>query len=61
MAKNPGGVDALDQPVWQMLGSFALHANMQQQQTLVGELRDKVLEGVVAAKQGWGPSTIFPS
>ena len=43
-------------PVWQMLSSMALHANMQQQQTLVGELREKVLEGVVASKQRWGTS-----
>ncbi|CED85194.1 Uncharacterized conserved protein [Phaffia rhodozyma] len=53
MAKNHGGIDLLDMPVWQMLSSFALHANMDQQQTLVAELRDKVIEGVVAAKQGW--------
>jgi len=44
-------------PVWQMLSSMALHANMQQQQTLVGELREKVLEGVVASKQRWGAYT----
>lgn len=51
-ARN-GGTDALDAPVWQMFGSMALHSNGVQQQTLVGELRDKVLEGVVGAKQSW--------
>lgn len=55
--KTPGGVDGLDMPVWQMLSSMALHANMQQQQTLVGELREKVLENVVASKQRWGTSS----
>jgi hypothetical protein len=61
--KNPGGIDALDMPIWQMLGSLALHCGMQQQQALVGEMRDKILEGVVAAKQGWGTSSLasFPS
>lgn len=54
--QTPGGIDGLDMPVWQMLSSMALHANMQQQQTLVGELREKVLENVVASKQRWGTS-----
>jgi len=39
-----------DQYVWQFLASMAVGANMQQQQTLVATVKDRVLENVQASK-----------
>lgn len=46
--------DVLDQPVWEFLSTFALFANEEQQQALVGGLREVVLENVATANKGWG-------
>ena len=46
--------DVLDQPVWEFLSTFALFANEEQQQALVGGLREVVLENVATATKGWG-------
>src|ERR1700761_1245388 len=45
--------DAIDQPTWSFLATFAVHASVEQQQTLVTVLRDKVLENVISASKGW--------
>jgi len=45
--------DAIDQPVWNFLATFAVHASLDQQQVLVTVLRDKVLENVISASKGW--------
>lgn len=42
-----------DEPVWQFCAALAVNADMQQQQQLVAELRDKVLENVASATKGW--------
>ncbi|KAG8744199.1 hypothetical protein FRC10_010665 [Ceratobasidium sp. 414] len=49
----PEGPDAADEPVWQFCAALAVNADMQQQQQLVAELRDKVLENVAGATKGW--------
>lgn len=49
----PEGPDAADEPVWQFCAALAVNADMQQQQQLVAELRDKVLENVASATKGW--------
>ncbi|KAJ7180520.1 topoisomerase II-associated protein PAT1 [Mycena filopes] len=46
-------IDIVDQPVWQFLAALALQAVPEQHQVLVTSLRDKVLENVVTANQGW--------
>lgn len=45
--------DIVDQPVWQFLAALALHAVTEQHQILVTALREKVLENVLSANQGW--------
>jgi DNA topoisomerase 2-associated protein PAT1 len=45
--------EALDRAVWQFLAALALHASAEQQQVLVSSLREKVLESVASAKNGW--------
>ncbi|CAE6519364.1 unnamed protein product [Rhizoctonia solani] len=49
----PEGPDVADEPVWQFCAALAVNADMQQQQQLVAELRDKVLENVAGATKGW--------
>ncbi|CAE6425868.1 unnamed protein product [Rhizoctonia solani] len=49
----PEGPDAADEPIWQFCAALAVNADMQQQQQLVAELRDKVLENVAGATKGW--------
>jgi DNA topoisomerase 2-associated protein PAT1 len=49
----PEGPDAADEPVWQFCAALALNSDMQQQQQLVAELREKVLENVAGATKGW--------
>jgi len=46
----PNGKFVDDQYVWQFLASMAVGANMQQQQTLVATVKDRVLENVQASK-----------
>lgn len=48
--------DAIDQPIWQFLSLLAVHANEEQQQALVGGLRDMILENVVSASKGFADS-----
>ena len=48
--------DVIDQPVWQFLATLAVHANEEQQQALVGGLRDMILENVVSASKGFADS-----
>ena len=45
-------LDIIDQPVWQFLAAFALHASSEQQQILVSVLREKVLENISNATTG---------
>ncbi|CCO28442.1 DNA topoisomerase 2-associated protein pat1 AltName: Full=Decapping activator and translational repressor pat1 [Rhizoctonia solani AG-1 IB] len=49
----PEGPDVADEPVWQFCAALAVNADMQQQQQLVAELREKVLENVAGATKGW--------
>ncbi|CAE6441048.1 hypothetical protein ACGC1H_003663 [Rhizoctonia solani] len=49
----PEGPDIADEPVWQFCAALAVNADMQQQQQLVAELREKVLENVAGATKGW--------
>ncbi|KAG8764107.1 hypothetical protein FRC11_005517 [Ceratobasidium sp. 423] len=49
----PEGPDVADEPVWQFCAALAVNADMQQQQQLVAELRDKVLENVAGVTKGW--------
>ncbi|PIL24946.1 hypothetical protein GSI_12833 [Ganoderma sinense ZZ0214-1] len=56
---NPSSIpnsDVLDQPVWQFLSLLAVHANEEQQQALVGGLRDMILENVISASKGFADS-----
>ncbi|KAF8534016.1 topoisomerase II-associated protein PAT1 [Trichophaea hybrida] len=46
----PSGKFVDDQYVWQFLASMAVGANMQQQQTLVASVKERVLENVQASK-----------
>jgi DNA topoisomerase 2-associated protein PAT1 len=46
-------VEAADQPVWHFLATLALNSSMQQQASLVTEVREKVLENVMGATKGW--------
>lgn len=45
--------ESLDQPVWQFLAALALNAVPEQHQILVTALREKVLNNILSAKQGW--------
>ncbi|TFK71608.1 hypothetical protein BDN72DRAFT_817099 [Pluteus cervinus] len=57
LAINPGQAqppnDIVDQPVWQFLAALALHAVTEQHQILVTALREKVLDNITTAKEGW--------
>jgi DNA topoisomerase 2-associated protein PAT1 len=46
-------IDALDQPIWNFLATFALHSGPEEQQILVSVLRDKILDTVMSANQNW--------
>ncbi|KAF8511840.1 topoisomerase II-associated protein PAT1 [Hysterangium stoloniferum] len=46
-------LDAADEPVWSFFASMAVPALSEQQQILVTQLREKVLENVLSAQQGW--------
>jgi DNA topoisomerase 2-associated protein PAT1 len=43
-------LDAEDEPVWHFLAALAVSSDMHQQQALVTEVRDKVLENCMKAK-----------
>lgn len=43
-------LDADDEPVWHFLAALAVSSDMSQQQALVTEVREKVLENVMKAK-----------
>lgn len=44
-------IDLEDEPVWNLMATLAVSASMDQQHSLVQELREKILENVVAAKR----------
>ncbi|PWN51666.1 hypothetical protein IE53DRAFT_393091 [Violaceomyces palustris] len=43
--------DVEDEPVWNLMAALAVSASMEQQQVLVQELREKILENVISAKE----------
>ena len=43
-------LDAEDEPVWHFLAALAVSSDMTQQQAVVSEVREKVLENVIKAK-----------
>ena len=45
--------ESIDQPVWQFLAALALNATTEQQHILVTGLKEKVLENVASANNGW--------
>lgn len=47
------GLDLEDEPVWQLMATLAVSTDADGQQSLVGSLRDKVLENVTAAGKNW--------
>ncbi|MBW0476948.1 hypothetical protein O181_016663 [Austropuccinia psidii MF-1] len=47
------GLDVEDEPVWQLMAALAVSTDSDGQQTLVGGLRDKVLENVTAVTKKW--------
>lgn len=53
--RRPGShapdADVEDEPAWNLMALFAIHADLGQQQVLVQELRDKILSNVMAAKE----------
>ena len=46
-------IDIIDQPVWQFLAAFAVHSTHEQQQVLVGTLREKIIDNLITANKGW--------
>ncbi|WFD43856.1 DNA topoisomerase 2-associated protein pat1 [Malassezia psittaci] len=53
-ARNPRtrfDLDAEDEPVWNAMALFAIHSDLNQQQRLVQELREKILSTIIAAKE----------
>ncbi|KAJ1023154.1 hypothetical protein NDA16_003307 [Ustilago loliicola] len=54
-AQTVGGkyrnVDLEDEPSWNLMAALAVSSTMEQQQVLVQELRDKILENVISAKE----------
>lgn len=44
-------VDLEDEPTWNLMAALAIGSDMSQQQILVQELRDKILENVISAKE----------
>ncbi|KAH9812614.1 topoisomerase II-associated protein PAT1 [Melampsora americana] len=47
------GLDLEDEPVWQLMATLAVSTDSDGQQALVGGLRDKVLENVMAVGKNW--------
>ncbi|KAG0145675.1 hypothetical protein CROQUDRAFT_658333 [Cronartium quercuum f. sp. fusiforme G11] len=52
------GLDFEDEPVWQLMAALAVSTDADGQQSLVGGLRDKVLENVTAAGKSWVSSDL---
>ena len=54
-AQTVGGkyrnVDLEDEPTWNLMAALAIGSSMDQQQILVQELREKILENVISAKE----------
>jgi DNA topoisomerase 2-associated protein PAT1 len=50
-SKNYRNIDIEDEPVWNLMAAIAVACTMEQQQTLVAELREKILENVMSAKE----------
>lgn len=54
-AQTVGGkyrnVDLEDEPSWNLMAALSVSSTMEQQQVLVQELRDKILENVISAKE----------
>lgn len=44
-------VDLEDEPSWNLVAALAISSSMEQQQVLVQELREKILENVISAKE----------
>ncbi|WFD02298.1 DNA topoisomerase 2-associated protein pat1 [Malassezia obtusa] len=44
-------IDAEDEPVWNLMALFAIHSDLNQQQLLVQELREKILSTIIAANE----------
>lgn len=44
-------IDAEDEPVWNLMALFAIHSDLNQQQVLVQELREKILSTIIAANE----------
>lgn len=44
-------IDAEDEPVWNLMALFAIHSDLNQQQVLVQELREKILANIIAANE----------
>ncbi|WFD30800.1 DNA topoisomerase 2-associated protein pat1 [Malassezia sp. CBS 17886] len=53
-------LDREDEPVWNLMALFAIHASLAQQQVLVQELRAKILSNVLAAMEN-APSGPVPA
>ena len=51
---NVPDADDIDQPVWQFLAILATQAAVEQQQTLVVAVKERVLESVTSATKGVG-------
>lgn len=51
---NVPDADDIDQPVWQFLAILATQAAVEQQQTLVVAVKERVLESVTSATKGLG-------
>lgn len=49
-----------DEPVWNLMALFAIHADLAQQQVLVQELREKILSNVMAAKEAKSTGSTAP-
>lgn len=49
--KSHFDVDAEDEPVWNLMALFAIHSDLNQQQVLVQELREKILSTIIAANE----------
>ncbi|CAH7665743.1 topoisomerase II-associated protein PAT1 [Phakopsora pachyrhizi] len=46
-------IDVEDEPVWQLMAALAVSTDSDGQQALVGGLKDKVLENVIASQKNW--------
>jgi len=50
-------LDIADQPIWSFFASMAISTGSPQQSVLVVQLREKVLESLLAINQGWVDET----